>query len=58
MSTIYSVCVLRYEIEEGLKRLRAVKPAGDTYMHEGMKEVILPSVYISEAFFLQTFTLL
>ncbi|XP_040898284.1 ANTXR cell adhesion molecule 2a [Toxotes jaculatrix] len=28
----------RYEIEEGLKRLRAVKPAGETYMHEGIKE--------------------
>ncbi|XP_069025461.1 LOW QUALITY PROTEIN: anthrax toxin receptor 2 [Embiotoca jacksoni] len=28
----------RYEIEEGLKRLRAVNPAGETYMHEGIKE--------------------
>ncbi|XP_071371338.1 anthrax toxin receptor 2 [Centroberyx affinis] len=28
----------RYEIEEGLKRLRDVKPAGETYMHEGIKE--------------------
>lgn len=28
----------RYEIEEGLKRLHAVKPAGETYMHEGIKE--------------------
>ncbi|KAF3851463.1 hypothetical protein F7725_013235, partial [Dissostichus mawsoni] len=27
-----------YEIEQGLKRLRAVKPAGETYMHEGIKE--------------------
>ncbi|XP_037633510.1 ANTXR cell adhesion molecule 2a [Sebastes umbrosus] len=27
----------RYEIEEGLKRLREVKPAGETYMHEGIK---------------------
>ncbi|XP_077416534.1 anthrax toxin receptor 2 isoform X1 [Vanacampus margaritifer] len=28
----------RYEIEEGLKKLRAVNPAGETYMHEGIKE--------------------
>uniref|UniRef100_A0A671XI69 ANTXR cell adhesion molecule 2a n=1 Tax=Sparus aurata TaxID=8175 RepID=A0A671XI69_SPAAU len=28
----------RYEIEEGLKRLREVKPAGETYMHEGIKQ--------------------
>ncbi|XP_034534182.1 anthrax toxin receptor 2-like [Notolabrus celidotus] len=28
----------RYEIQEGLKRLRDVKPAGETYMHEGIKE--------------------
>ncbi|XP_070690501.1 anthrax toxin receptor 2 [Pempheris klunzingeri] len=28
----------RYKIEEGLKRLREVKPAGETYMHEGIKE--------------------
>ncbi|XP_071340067.1 anthrax toxin receptor 2 [Trachinotus anak] len=28
----------RDEIEEGLKRLREVKPAGETYMHEGIKE--------------------
>lgn len=28
----------RYEIEEGLKRLRDVKPAGETYMHEGLKQ--------------------
>ncbi|XP_068617081.1 anthrax toxin receptor 2 [Brachionichthys hirsutus] len=28
----------RYEIEEGLQRLRDVKPAGETYMHEGIKE--------------------
>uniref|UniRef100_A0A3Q3A155 Anthrax toxin receptor n=2 Tax=Kryptolebias marmoratus TaxID=37003 RepID=A0A3Q3A155_KRYMA len=28
----------RYEIEEGLQRLRDVKPAGETYMHEGLKE--------------------
>ncbi|KAI4788598.1 hypothetical protein KUCAC02_035758, partial [Chaenocephalus aceratus] len=27
-----------YEIEQGLERLRAVKPAGETYMHEGIKE--------------------
>lgn len=41
MSTIYSVCaLLRYEIEEGLRRLRDVKPAGETYMHEGIKQVI------------------
>ncbi|XP_041955963.1 anthrax toxin receptor 2 [Alosa pseudoharengus] len=26
-----------YQIEEGLKRLSEVKPAGDTYMHEGFK---------------------
>lgn len=36
-------CVLRYKIEEGLKRLREVKPAGETYMHEGIKEVSSPS---------------
>uniref|UniRef100_A0A672Y4P3 Anthrax toxin receptor n=1 Tax=Sphaeramia orbicularis TaxID=375764 RepID=A0A672Y4P3_9TELE len=28
----------RYEIEEGLKRLRDVKPAGETFMHEGLKQ--------------------
>uniref|UniRef100_A0A3P8TT34 Anthrax toxin receptor n=1 Tax=Amphiprion percula TaxID=161767 RepID=A0A3P8TT34_AMPPE len=28
----------RYEIEEGLRRLRAVNPAGETYMHEGIKQ--------------------
>ncbi|XP_068166472.1 anthrax toxin receptor 2 isoform X2 [Antennarius striatus] len=28
----------RYEIEEGLRRLHDVKPAGETYMHEGIKE--------------------
>nr|XP_046241854.1 ANTXR cell adhesion molecule 2a [Scatophagus argus] len=28
----------RYKIEEGLKALRAVVPAGETYMHEGIKE--------------------
>ncbi|TNN71746.1 Anthrax toxin receptor 2 [Liparis tanakae] len=28
----------RSEIEEGLQRLREVKPAGETYMHEGLKE--------------------
>ncbi|XP_054466478.1 ANTXR cell adhesion molecule 2a [Anoplopoma fimbria] len=28
----------RYEIEEGLERLREVKPAGETYMHEGIKQ--------------------
>ncbi|KAM4615718.1 anthrax toxin receptor 2 [Polymixia lowei] len=28
----------RYQIEEGLRRLRDVKPAGETYMHEGIKE--------------------
>ncbi|KAM9393326.1 anthrax toxin receptor 2 [Pholidichthys leucotaenia] len=27
----------RYLIEEGLQRLRDVKPAGETYMHEGLK---------------------
>lgn len=40
---ICSVCVFRYEIEEGLRRLHDVKPAGETYMHEGIKEVILQS---------------
>uniref|UniRef100_A0A8C9XL17 Anthrax toxin receptor n=1 Tax=Sander lucioperca TaxID=283035 RepID=A0A8C9XL17_SANLU len=29
----------RYQIEEGLKLLRDVRPAGETYMHEGIKEV-------------------
>ncbi|XP_061880338.1 ANTXR cell adhesion molecule 2a isoform X1 [Entelurus aequoreus] len=28
----------RYQIEEGLEKLRGVKPAGETYMHEGIKE--------------------
>uniref|UniRef100_A0A3B5BA59 ANTXR cell adhesion molecule 2a n=1 Tax=Stegastes partitus TaxID=144197 RepID=A0A3B5BA59_9TELE len=28
----------RNEIEEGLQRLKAVVPAGETYMHEGLKE--------------------
>ncbi|KAM6930435.1 anthrax toxin receptor 2 [Xenentodon cancila] len=28
----------RYQIEEGLKRLRDVIPAGDTFMHEGLKK--------------------
>ncbi|XP_022062046.2 ANTXR cell adhesion molecule 2a [Acanthochromis polyacanthus] len=28
----------RYEIEEGLRRLKAVTPAGETYMHEGIKQ--------------------
>ncbi|XP_054895778.1 ANTXR cell adhesion molecule 2a [Poeciliopsis prolifica] len=28
----------RYEIEEGLRRLHNVIPAGETYMHEGIKE--------------------
>ncbi|KAK5612575.1 hypothetical protein CRENBAI_011478 [Crenichthys baileyi] len=28
----------RYEIEEGLRRLSDVKPAGETYMHEGIKQ--------------------
>lgn len=43
MSTIDFMCALRYEIEEGLKRLRDVSPAGETYMHEGIKEVSLLS---------------
>ncbi|XP_034452057.1 ANTXR cell adhesion molecule 2a isoform X2 [Hippoglossus hippoglossus] len=30
----------RYEIEKGLERLKAVKPAGETYMHEGIKEAL------------------
>uniref|UniRef100_A0A3Q3MPK9 Anthrax toxin receptor n=1 Tax=Mastacembelus armatus TaxID=205130 RepID=A0A3Q3MPK9_9TELE len=28
----------RYKIEDGLRRLQAVKPAGETFMHEGIKE--------------------
>ncbi|XP_061622867.1 ANTXR cell adhesion molecule 2a isoform X1 [Phyllopteryx taeniolatus] len=28
----------RYEIEEGLEKLRGVNPAGETYMHEGIKK--------------------
>ncbi|XP_056142657.1 ANTXR cell adhesion molecule 2a isoform X2 [Lampris incognitus] len=35
----------RNEIEEGLRRLRDVKPAGETYMHEGIKKA---SVQIQE----------
>lgn len=31
----------RYRIEEGLRRLRDVQPAGETYMHEGIKEASL-----------------
>ncbi|XP_034027084.1 ANTXR cell adhesion molecule 2a isoform X1 [Thalassophryne amazonica] len=31
----------KYKIEEGLKRLRAVKPAGETFMYEGMKQASL-----------------
>uniref|UniRef100_A0A4W5K524 VWFA domain-containing protein n=1 Tax=Hucho hucho TaxID=62062 RepID=A0A4W5K524_9TELE len=31
----------RYKIQEGLERLREVKPAGETYMHEGIKEANL-----------------
>lgn len=31
--------LFRYQIEEGLKRLHDVKPAGETYMHEGIKQV-------------------
>eukprot|EP00063_Salmo_salar_P006644 XP_013981479.1 PREDICTED: anthrax toxin receptor 2-like [Salmo salar] len=27
----------RYEIDEGLKKLSKIRPAGETYMHEGMK---------------------
>ncbi|KAJ7986921.1 hypothetical protein DPEC_G00333400 [Dallia pectoralis] len=27
----------RYEIDEGLKKLRDIRPAGETYMHEGLK---------------------
>lgn len=34
--------IFRHQIEEGLERLRDVYPAGETYMHEGMKEVSLP----------------
>lgn len=30
----------RFQIEEGLKRLRDVQPAGETYMHEGIKKVV------------------
>lgn len=43
MSIIYCMCGLRYKIDEGLKRLRDVKPAGETFMHEGIKEVSLLS---------------
>uniref|UniRef100_A0A8C6KUJ9 ANTXR cell adhesion molecule 2a n=1 Tax=Nothobranchius furzeri TaxID=105023 RepID=A0A8C6KUJ9_NOTFU len=32
----------RADIESGLMRLRDVNPAGETYMHEGLKEVSLP----------------
>uniref|UniRef100_A0AAV2MQS7 Anthrax toxin receptor n=1 Tax=Knipowitschia caucasica TaxID=637954 RepID=A0AAV2MQS7_KNICA len=28
----------RHQIEDGLRRLQMVQPAGETYMHEGMKE--------------------
>lgn len=31
--------VIRSEIEEGLKKLSQIIPAGETYMHEGMKAV-------------------
>jgi len=29
----------REKIKEGLKNLSEVKPAGDTYIHEGLKQV-------------------
>lgn len=31
--------MIRSEIDEGLKKLSQIKPAGETYMHEGMKAV-------------------
>ncbi|XP_064781460.1 anthrax toxin receptor 2-like [Oncorhynchus masou masou] len=40
----------RYEIQEGLERLREVKPAGETYMHEGIKEANLQIKESSESF--------
>lgn len=40
---IRSFSIWSYKIEEGLKRLREVKPAGETYMHEGISEVRLIS---------------
>lgn len=33
------VCLFSDKIKEGLKNLYNVKPAGETYMHEGIKEV-------------------
>lgn len=35
----------RYQIEEGLKLLHDVKPAGETYMHEGIKQVASVSCF-------------
>lgn len=36
---LYPWCVLRSEINEGLEKLSQIKPAGETYMHEGIKAV-------------------
>lgn len=43
MSIMCFMCGLRYKINEGLNHLRDVKPAGETYMHVGIKEVSLQS---------------
>lgn len=39
MLTISYVFVFRERIKKGLKDLEEVKPAGDTYIHEGLKQV-------------------
>lgn len=42
--------IFRYKIEEGLQLLRDVKPAGETYMHEGIKKVSFLSEMINNGF--------
>ena len=39
MLTVFYLFVFREQIKKGLKDLEEVKPAGDTYIHEGLKQV-------------------
>lgn len=39
MLTVSYFFVFREKIKKGLKDLEEVKPAGDTYIHEGLKQV-------------------
>lgn len=48
--TLFYFFVFRGKIKKGLKDLEEVKPAGDTYIHEGLKQVgftHLPAVQTS-----------